>query len=138
VGTPTVSISEVTEDYGYLAIARYNGFVGTPTVDTSMNLVFTGTGTSISCSQITTNFTNELLLVGMYSSSGFSIPSPTGWTPFNAVEYGTDLYYAVEPTSGTTNNFVGALGSSVSWNVITVGIYDATGGPNTATIAWIK
>src|ERR1700685_4751388 len=71
-GTPTVSCTESSNQFGQLIIARYNGFLGTPTADTSMTGVVTGTTTSVSCSRITTNFNNELLLMGNQRTSGSS------------------------------------------------------------------
>ncbi|MGA7524688.1 MAG: hypothetical protein WBW84_19725 [Acidobacteriaceae bacterium] len=149
-GTPTVSVSESAVQYGHLDIARYTGFIGTPTFDATMNATgpFIGTGTAISCSPITTNFANELLIsASARSSVGLTSITPSGWTPYDGSSYGSTMYYAVETTQGTTNNFVATLNASASWQNVFAGIYGAsvgTSGPTgfrmpfaVAPLAWV-
>ncbi len=140
-GTPTVSVAESNNLFGKMNILRFNGFVGTPTADATMDATgpFTGATTAVSCSPITTNFNIELLITGNVRSSGsYTSANITGWTAFDGATFGSDVYYAVEATSGTTNNFAGTLGSAGAWQSVFAGIYDAGGGATgTATIAWI-
>lgn len=138
-GTPTVSASLASSQFGALEISRFNGFVGTPTPDATINasgpFVATGT-TAISCSPITTNFNNELLLTcqGFNPTNTYTTPTISGWTALDGGTFGSPSYYAVEVSSGTTNNFVGTYGASTSWQNVFAGIYDA---PNSGiSVAW--
>lgn len=128
-GTPTVSCTESAAQFGQLDIARYNGFTGIPTADASMTgapFAFTGTGTAVSCSPITSNFNTELLLTAQFRAAGGYVGGTIpGWTAADGLTFGSPFYYAVEASSGTTNNFAGTLGTSQSWNSVFAGIYDA-------------
>jgi hypothetical protein len=132
-GTPTVSCSQTSNQFGQLIIARYNGFVGTPTADAGITAVANGTGTAVSCSPITTNYTNELLLVTQVSGT-FTTSTITGWTAMNGNTFGSPFYQSIETSSGATDNFAGTLGSSGGWAVVAAGIGDASA--SGVSVAW--
>jgi hypothetical protein len=127
---PTISVSQGSAQFGHLCVARFTGYAHIPTVDASLatNKFNSVSTTAVSCTPITTDFNTELLIGGTFTGSSFFPSVPTGW---NAVTGDTSAatYYAVVPTSGTNQSFVGTLNAAIAWQAIFAGIYDAPSGP---------
>ncbi len=126
-GTPTVTITQTNPDYGSLYIARFNGFIGTPTVDASLapnKFNNASSTTTVLCSPVTSNFNNELLLASFYANSAQTSATVANWTAVDGTTYGTLFYYAVVPANGTNNSFAATLLNPVPWQSIFAGIYD--------------
>lgn len=133
-GTPTVSISQSSDQFGNIYIARYTGFTGTVTPDSTLNGAsgrFTSASTiAVSCTPITTNSNNELLLGTFVSNPNEATTSATvtGWTQVNGSTFGGPFYYSVVPTSGTNNSFTATLNGLAAWSTVFAGLYGVGGG----------
>jgi hypothetical protein len=122
---PIISVSQSNAQFGHLCVARFTGFVGTPTVDASLatNKFNSVSTTAVSCTPITTDFNTELLICGAFYGSSIFPSVPTGWTTITS---DGATFYAVVPTSGTNQSFVGTLNTAIAWQTIFAGIYDNT------------
>lgn len=132
-GTPSLTCTMNNATFGFIDAGHFNGFAGTPTADASLDVTGTATtGTAFSISPIVTNFNNELLLISDYlGGAGFTAP-PAGWT---AIHVGARSWYAVETSSGTTNNASATITASTAWTGLALGIYDSV--VSGAKLAWL-
>lgn len=121
-GTPTVTVTGLT-GYTYLWDMGVIGFVGTPTADTAIENTATGTGTTLSINAAS-NFANEVMLVCAGDSYTQKVTLGSGWANGTGVPLDYTEFYAIE-ASPATNNFSGTWGTSQTWYLQLVGIYDA-------------
>lgn len=125
--TPTVSVSQTSDQFGNIYIARFTGFVGTVAADSTLNgaagQFHAASTTAVSCTPITTNFNNELLVGATAIAPGsFTGATVTNWTQVNGSTFGGPWYYAVVSTSGTNNSFSATLASAAAWQMVFGGV----------------
>lgn len=121
-GTPTVSTTGMS-NFGQIDVARFNGFVGTPTVDSALtNTTFTGSTTAVSMSPIVNNFANEVVLVGWDSGSFFTSSPSTYSILAGSSKFG---WYAIQTSASVSNTYSGTQNAAVAWDGMVSGIYDA-------------
>jgi hypothetical protein len=127
-GTPTVSVS-YSGYYATVYVGQVTGFAGTPTADSSIVADFSGSGTTISVSPATTNYNNEIMLIGLTTSGGFGTSGSGAWNTLGGctAAYNCPAVYSIEVTSGTTDNFSATLSASSDWIALLGGIYDGSG-----------
>jgi hypothetical protein len=134
-GTPTISIASpggFTDIWGI----GVNGFVGTPTIDTSIAATATGTSTTPTMSPLSTNFSNEIALMAIGTAYTQAVTA-TGWSNgTTSTDNGFNALYNIQATPASVA-FNGTWGTSQAWALQSAGIYDAPA-LNVATIAWVS
>lgn len=133
-GTPTITVSSGSSTIAATAI-QVTGFVGTPTADSVLTQTYSGTGSTLTASPITSTYNNEILLLNpsYYGANGSAAPS--GWTLAGGQSYCSpgSAAYAIEATAGTTDNYSCAISSSETYYITVGGIYDSSGGVSSVT-----
>jgi hypothetical protein len=125
-GVPTVSTSIGNGDTGKLIAGIFNGFLGTPTLDASIVTDFGPiTGSVNTFSPITSNFTNELMLLA--SSNGDFISTISGgWTDLTGSSGAA--FFKLVTSAGSSANFTANMGASTWIDGVLVGIHDVVSG----------
>jgi hypothetical protein len=135
-GTPTVTMTGAG-GFTFFSACAITGFVGTPTSDIAIQATATAVSGTVAINA-TSNFANEVMLIGWYPSSttfADQLTGYTGWTDIITQNVGSQPgFFSVENTL-TTNNFSGTF-TSGHWFLQLAGIYDAPT-LNVATIAWV-
>lgn len=135
-GTPSITIGNTSSNYITADISAYTGFTGTPTLDPHYTAeTFSGTSATLTGSPITTNYSNELLVIGTEYPTTFGTGTATGWTALQGNWNNGGAGYAILPTSGTTNNFSATINASEPWKLNLAGFYDAGAAGYTLTAA---
>ena len=122
---PLVTLTMQNASYGVIVIEHYTGFVGTATLDSTIiqQLAKPTNQSSVTFSTITTGYNNEILGICGYTTS--YLPStPSGWTVSGTPNVSPFAFYAIETSSGTTNNFSQTLNASAPYDAVLFGVYD--------------
>jgi hypothetical protein len=123
-GDPTITLTIPSGIYTTANVSQFTGYIGTATVDASVGgYAHSNTAVSTMSASAQSHFNNEVLFELDYANGGFSyFSSVSGWT--NILAGGEDIFYAIEATP-TTNNFSVTPGGTSTYDIVTVGVYDA-------------
>ncbi|MDE2105938.1 MAG: hypothetical protein KGL39_52435 [Patescibacteria group bacterium] len=134
-GVPSITVGSLTalgsSVGGKAVIGWWNGFTGTPSLDSAAALTASGTGTTWSVPSIPVG-NNPELLFGLLNCYGANA-SADAWStiPYGSVA-NTELGYVVSAsTPPTTETWSGTLNASVAWAAITAGFYNGSLAPTT-------
>ena len=129
-GTPTVTATCSTPEYGGICIADFTGFTGTITSDAGAITTARGSSGSVVDTPVTNAFANELMLATAGLGVGWA-SAPATWNEVPST-FQTGMYYAVIATASQNTPFSGTLGSTGVWDIATAGLYGkvSSGGTN--------